>query len=90
MGQKNEGKARQCYLEGRQAVGEDMMVQVTGLYVLPDKSFLGASSDGKILCKNVDTCCYGCLEIKCPYSIKGIVTIELTPFEIAEQFPDFL
>ena len=88
-GKENEAKARQCYLEGRQAVGEDMVVQPTGLHLLPDKSFLGASSDGKILCKSVDTCCYGCLEIKCPYSIKGIVTIELTPLEIAEQFLEF-
>ena len=66
-----------------------MVVQPTGLHLLPDKSFLGASSDGKILCKSVDTCCYGCLEIKCPYSIKGTVIIELTPYEIAEKFPEF-
>ena len=66
-----------------------MVVQPTGLHLLPDKSFPGASSDGKILCKNVDTCCYGCLEIKCPYSIKDIVTIEFTHLEIAEQFPEF-
>ena len=65
------------------------MVQPTGLHLLPEKSFLGASSDGKILCKSVDTCCYGCLEIKCPYSIKGTVTIELTPYEIADKFPEF-
>ena len=76
-GKENEAKARQCYLEGRQAVGKDMVVEPTGLHFLPDKSFLGASSDGKILCKSVDTCCYGCL------------TIELTPLEIAEQFPEF-
>lgn len=88
-GRENEAKARKCYLEGRQAVGEDMVVQPTGLHLLPEKSFLGASSDGKILCKSVDTCCYGCLEIKCPYSIKGTVTIELTPYEIADKFPEF-
>lgn len=88
-GKENEAKARLCYLEDRQAAGEDMIVQPTGLHLLPDKSFLGASSDGKILCKSIDTCCYGCLEIKCPYSIKGTVTIELTPYEIAEQFPEF-
>jgi len=88
-GKENEAKARECYLVNRQSVGEDMVVQPTGLHLLPEKSFLGASSDGKILCRSTDTCCYGCLEIKCPYSIKGAITIELTPMEIAEQFPDF-
>ena len=88
-GKENEAKARQCYLENRQSIGEDMIVQPTGLHLLPDKSFLGASSDGKILCRSTDTCCYGCLEIKCPYSIKSTITIELTPTEIAEQFPAF-
>ena len=89
-GRENEAKARKCYLEGRQAVGEDMVVQLAGLHLLSDKSFLGASSDWKVLCKSVDTCCYGCLEIKCPYSIKGTVTIELTPYEIAEVSCVFL
>ena len=88
-GKENEAKARECYLVNRQSVGEDMVVQPTGLHLLPEKSFLAASSDGKILCRSTDTCCYGCLEIKCPYSIKGAITIELTPMEIAEQFPDF-
>ena len=67
-----------------------MVVQPTRLHLLPDKSFLGASSDGKILCRSTDTCCYSCLEIKCPYSIKDTIKIELTPMEIAEHFPDFL
>ena len=33
---------------------------------------------------NIDTCCVGCLEVKCPYSIEGNVTIELTPDEICK------
>lgn len=66
-----------------------MIKEPTGLHLLPDKNFLGASSDGKVLCRNVDTCCYGCLEIKCPYSINNNITIELTPSEVADKFSDF-
>ena len=88
-GQQNEAKARQCYVINRQVFKEDMIVEPTGLHLFPGKSFLGASSDGKVLCRNVDTCCYGCLEIKCPYSINTNVTIQLTPHEIADKFPDF-
>ena len=50
------------------------------------KSYLGASSDGHILCTNVDTLCRGCLEIKCPYSIDKQVTVELSPDDIANKF----
>ena len=46
-GQQNEIKARQCYVMNRQAFKEDMIVEPTGLHLLPGKSFLGASSDGK-------------------------------------------
>ena len=31
----------------------------------------------------------GCLEIKCPYSINGEVTVSMTPTEIANKYPDF-
>ena len=63
-----------------------MVFEPTGLYLLPEKCYLGVSSDGKLLCTSVDTCCYGCLEIKCPYSIDGTVSINLTPYEIADKF----
>ena len=81
-GRENEAKAGKCYLEGSQADGEDMVagLQPTGLHLLPEKSFLGASSDGKI-CNSVDTCCYGCLEIKYPYSIKGLLLLNSLPMK---------
>ena len=85
-GRDNEPLARKCYLENRNHSGETIVFQPTGLYLLPEKSYLGASSDGKLLCTSVDTCCYGCLEIKCPYSIDGTVIVTLTPYEIAEKF----
>ena len=63
-----------------------MTVEPTGLYLLPEKSYLGASSDGKVFCSNLDTCCVGCIEIKCPYSIDGCVTVELDPDEIERKY----
>ena len=85
-GRDNEPLARKCYLESWRTVGEDIVFESAGLSLLQEKSYLGASSDGKLICKSVDTCCVGCLEIKCPYSIEGSLTISLTPDEIAEQY----
>ena len=89
-GKDNEDRARQCYIENRQQCGEDMVVEASGLHLMPDRSFIGASSDGKVLCRNVDTCSRGYLEIKCPYSINGQVTVSMNPTEISEKHPDFL
>ena len=36
-------------------IGEDMEVEASGFHFIPD-SFIGASSDGKLLCRNVDIC----------------------------------
>ena len=88
-GRENEGKARDCYIKNRQQCGEDMVVEASGLHLLPDKSFIGASSDGKVLCRNADTCSRGCLEIKCPYSVDHHITISMTPTEIADTYPNF-
>ena len=55
--------ALKCYLESRQKNGKAITCEQTGLHLLPEKCCLGASSDGKLLCASVDTCCYGCLEI---------------------------
>ena len=40
----------------------------------------------KVVCRSVDTCCTGCLEIKCPYSIDGNITIEMSLQCIAEKY----
>ena len=85
-GKDNEPIAIKCYLESRHKNGEAISFEPTGLHLLPEKCYLGASSDGKLLCTSVDTCCCGCLEIKCPYSIDGSLTINLTPNEIAEKY----
>ncbi len=85
-GRDNEPLACKCYLESRKTVGEDIVFESAGLSLLQEKSYLGASSDGKLICKSVDTCCIECLEIKCPCSIEGSLTIWLTPDEIAKQY----
>ena len=85
-GRENEEAARKCYIANRKACGEDMVVESTGLRLLPEKPYLGASSDGRVIYTNIDTCCVGYLEVKCPYSIEGNVTVELTPDEIEEKY----
>ena len=66
-----------------------MEVLPSGLHFIPEKAYLGASTDGIVVCRSVDTCCTGCLEIKCPYSIDGNITIEMSPKCIAEKFDNF-
>ena len=62
-GKENENKARQLYIENRLAVGEVLEVTPSGLHLMVEKPFLGASSDGKVHCSSVDTCCFGCIEM---------------------------
>ena len=85
-GRENKDAARKCYIANRKACGEYMVVESTGLRLLPEKAYLGASSDGSVIYTNIDTCCVGCLEVKCPYSIEGNVTVQLTPEEIEKKY----
>ena len=55
---------------------------------MADKSYLGTSPDGLVLCTSVDTLCNGCLEIKCSYSIDGSATAKRSLQCIAEKFGD--
>jgi len=88
-GNNNEDKAYICCIEDRKKYGEDMEVEASALHVMPDRCFIGASLDGKVLCRNADTCSRGCLEIKCLYSINGHITVSITPTEITDEHPDF-
>lgn len=63
-----------------------MLCTSTSIHIKYFLIAIGASSDGKLICRSVDTCCIGCLVIKCPYSIEGTVTITLTPDEIAQRY----
>ena len=56
-----------------------MEVLPSRLHLMPERAYLGASTDGIVVCRSVDTCCVGFLEIKCLYSINGNVTIEMSP-----------
>ena len=66
-----------------------MEVLPSRLHLMPERAYLGASTDGIVVCRSVDTCCVGFLEIKCLYSINGNVTIEMSPQNISEKFDNF-
>ena len=87
-GKENECNAHQRYISDRLSVGESTVITFCGLHLMADKSYLGASPDGLVMCTSVDTFCNSYLEIKCPYNIDRSVTIELSPRCIAEKFGD--
>ena len=87
-GKQNENKARQQYIENEKAVDEVMQVTCYGLHLMLEKSYLGASSNAKVFCSSVGTCCTRCIEIKCPYSIEKSITTELSPDDTAREFGD--
>ena len=85
----NEERARKCNIENRKDVGELMKVLPSGLHLMPERAYLRASTDGIVVCRSVNICCVECLEIRCPCSINGNVTIEMSPQNIAEKFNNF-
>uniref|UniRef100_A0A8W8LEU1 SWIM-type domain-containing protein n=1 Tax=Magallana gigas TaxID=29159 RepID=A0A8W8LEU1_MAGGI len=66
-GVDHEMDAKEDYLQIRRAIQVETNVQESGLTLCSTHSFLGASSDGRV----VDNESTGLLEIKCPYSISG-------------------
>ena len=65
----NEAQARACYAEEMNKTHEDFSVSECGLFVYPQKPFLGASPDGIVYCK----CCgSGVCKIKCPYRFRDV------------------
>lgn len=86
-GHDNEPRARAAYEAYMQKEGVDVRVSACGLHLDGAHSFLGASSDGKVVDNSLDTLCTGCLEIKCPFSIEAQSVVHLTPEEIAAKFP---
>ena len=63
-----------------------MHIRDSGLTLLEETPFLGASSDGIITCANADLNVVGCLEVKCAFSVDGESVVNLTPNEIADKF----
>nr|XP_022310871.1 uncharacterized protein LOC111116162 [Crassostrea virginica] len=76
-GQDKEAQARSEYVNLKSVINNNFKVEDTGLTLCAEHSFLGASSDGKVL----DGDSIGLLEIKCPYSIQGT---QVTTKEVAE------
>jgi len=70
--------------------GEMMMVQQSGLYLMPEKAYLSTWSDGQVIYTSIDTCFIGYLDIKCLYSVNICVTIEMLATEIADKYVDNL
>ena len=59
---------RQITLSLKKSVDKSTKIYETGLTLYPTHSFLGATSDGRVVEKEGRS--EGLLEIKCPYSIK--------------------
>ena len=69
--------------------GHKIIVEECGLHLHPETSFLGASSDGKVVDGSLDDPCCRCLEIKCPFSVDTKPVMDMTPREIALRFPAY-
>ncbi|XP_062579262.1 uncharacterized protein LOC134241208 [Saccostrea cucullata] len=63
----HEMDAKEDYLQIKRAIQMETDVQTSGLTLCSTHSFLGATSDGRV----VDNESTGLLEIKCPFSISG-------------------
>jgi len=88
-GRDNEPRARQAYINHMNTHGHQIVVEECGLHLHPDYSYLGASSDGKVVDSSLDTLCCGCLEIKCAFSVNNTPVMNMTPEQIAEQYPSY-
>lgn len=67
-GKASEGDARRAFVLSEERNHRDFKVENTGLFVCPEKPFLGASPDGLVTCS---CCTKAVLEIKCPSTCKG-------------------
>ncbi|KAH3717963.1 uncharacterized protein LOC127855462 [Dreissena polymorpha] len=69
-GTQNEKKAtRQC-CEVLSTSHSNLRVEMSGLHISETLSFIAASPDGFVHC---DCCGVSCLEVKCPYTKKGMM-----------------
>lgn len=62
------------------------MFKSTGLHVLPEKPYLGASADGKLLYTHLQAHAVLVALKTCPYSIDGNLTISQTSYEISDKY----
>ncbi|CAN7996132.1 unnamed protein product, partial [Ixodes hexagonus] len=76
-GREAEPKARAAFAVKESRKHEGFQVRMSGLVVMPEKPFLGASPDGIVSC----SCCGSAvLEVKCPLSLKYATFAGPVPF----------
>ena len=68
-GRAKESEAREAYISDLKTKHVNLLVTECGLFVKPDKMYMGASPDGVVRC---DCCGDGLLEIKCPITLAGL------------------
>ena len=86
-GRDNEPRARIAYVRFMKNSGRNVQVRECGLHLDREHSYLGASSDGRVVDSSLENDRAGCLEIKCPFSVNCQSVVEMTPADIAKKFP---
>ena len=85
-GRTREAVAREAYVQTMQDNGHSgIVVKDCGLSLLAERSYLGASSDGRVY-DPTSPHPSGVLEIKCPYSIHGELLIKCSIPEIVKKY----
>ena len=86
-GIEKESVARAAYIMRMQQCGhKDIQCSPTGLTLMPQHSYIGASGDG-VISGHRHHSDKGVLEIKCPYSIQGNIVYDMSPLQIAQKYP---
>ncbi|CAL9683155.1 unnamed protein product [Knipowitschia caucasica] len=73
-GRENEPAAVDCYVASQKKFHQNMKVEKSGIFILPDACFIAASPDRLVSC---DCCGLGILEVKCPYKQAGKSVVEM-------------
>ena len=59
-----------------------MMVEDSGLHLIPDKAYLGTTSDGEVTCTSVDTFCS---DVWKSNILTKCITVEMTPDDFSGE-----
>ena len=74
-GRQNEAIARKQYVAQHSQQHTNLQVQLCGLHISTDHTYLAATPDGIVSC---DCCGKGLLEIKCPFKYKDDILPDVT------------
>ena len=72
-GIQHEPHALKLYKRAEKKKHKNLKVRACGLYILTELPIIGASPDGIVEC---DCCAARCLEIKCPWTFRGLTIAE--------------